>query len=101
MLAMWERDTAANETLAAFVERVNADLDRYRAIGLRCNYGTLPDGSIFAQVGRVEIIRHPQTGQAMGESLIDLSVADVKTAQENADRVAAARANRPRILGQQ
>lgn len=100
MLRMWEQNTGAGETLEGFTARVNEDLDKIRAAGLKANYGVLPNGGIFAQVGREETIRHPQTGQSIGTSFIDLSVADVDRAIDAAKRLAASRPGTgPRMLG--
>lgn len=99
MLAMWERNEIEGETLKQFVDRVNADVDAFRDIGLKVNFGPTPDGKVVGQVGRAEVVRHPQTGQAMGESFVDLSVAEVAKAKENHERAAAARASRPRMIG--
>lgn len=99
MLVMWERNGAENESLAQFVARVNADVDGFHAIGLRANFGPTADGKIVGQVGKEEIVRHPQTGQAMGANFVNLTVAEVDAAKLSHERAAAVRASRPRMIG--
>ena len=99
MLVMWERNDAEGETLDQFVARVNAAVDGFHALGLKANFGPTADGKIVGQVGREEVIRHPQTGQAMGSQFVNLTVAEVESARVQHERAAAARAARPRVLG--